>query len=224
MRSPPSWRAPSSIVSSTPPIVVSSAFPPPSAVPMPGAAVDAMVRLGLRERPLSTEDRVVFANDASSNVDFVDNVIITCVWRVSTLAPPHSLPLCYVPSHAHTCPRPPPCLPTLFAAQSTSGGTSCPYFFSRPLCALLTPTFLWCACSSPSLKSASPMACPPLPCPWALCSSLTALPQPGRTTSGTWTIRLPTTVKVRGVSCAPGLPPRYATPVSFPLFFPTASP
>lgn len=38
-----------------------------------------MVRVGLRERALSTVDRVVAANNYAANAGFVDNVVITSV-------------------------------------------------------------------------------------------------------------------------------------------------
>ncbi len=60
-------------LSSTPPSLST-----PTTTKMPPEST--LARIGLVPRPISTEDRVVKANNPEANAHFVDNVIITLVF------------------------------------------------------------------------------------------------------------------------------------------------
>lgn len=70
---------PSLPLSSTPP---SLSTPTPTKMP----PESTLARIGLVPRPISTEDRVIKANNPEANAHFVDNVIITLVLPTPFLA------------------------------------------------------------------------------------------------------------------------------------------
>lgn len=78
---------------------------------MPAADAATPVLAGLRAQGISTEDRVVWANNWQANQGFVDNIIITCVaqvgWVACTAGPlsSHFFPNASR-THPHCTPRP----------------------------------------------------------------------------------------------------------------------